>query len=306
MADVLDEEKASYTVFDTVYRTMVQKYPRLVIPLINELFGTSYDVDIESQQLRNEQLNMGKKLITDSIFRIQDMLYHLECQSTVDGTMAIRMFEYDAMIALEDARNNHPSRIRFPYAGVLYLRHTANTPDVLETEVIFPDNQTITYSIPVVKAKQYTIDDLFNKGLLLLLPFYIMRYENILQSLETNPQQAAVLLQDLHRITDKLETALADDEHVAIFIDLMAWIETVSSYILKEQPVVRKEVQDIMGGKILETRSERIFKAGQQERVIQFTKNLLMLHQPYDVIAKVVETSVEEVKRIAEKEGLAY
>ena len=42
------------TIFDDVFRTMVEKMPRLVIPLLNEVFGTTYPEDTEIIQLRNE------------------------------------------------------------------------------------------------------------------------------------------------------------------------------------------------------------------------------------------------------------
>lgn len=29
--------------------------------------------------------------------------YHIECQSTTDGSMLVRFFEYDSQIALDDA-----------------------------------------------------------------------------------------------------------------------------------------------------------------------------------------------------------
>ena len=314
MATRQTKKKSAYTVFDTIYRTMVQKYPQLVIPLINELFRTSYDANTDSQQLRNEQLTLGKKLITDSLFRIQDTLYHIECQSTPDGTMAIRMFEYDAMIAIDGARHNPSGKIRFPMSGVLYLRHTSNTPDTLELQVVFPDQQEITYQVPVIKAKEYTIDELFHKKLLMILPFYVMRYENILQSMDVDSKQAKALLNDLYSIISKLEHTLVDDEHIAVFLDLADWITTISDYLLKKQPKLRKEVQRIMGGKILQTRSEQLLRKGRkygkaegiQESIINFTKTLLMMRQPYEFIAQATKTSVEDVKRIAEAEGLAY
>ena len=40
----------------------------------------------------------------DSILQIEDHTYHLECQSSLDGRMVIRMFEYDFSIALELAQ----------------------------------------------------------------------------------------------------------------------------------------------------------------------------------------------------------
>ena len=89
------------TIFDDVFRTIAQKMPFLLIPLINEVFQTNYPEDIHFQQLRNEHYEKPGKIITDSILQIEDHTYHLECQSSLDGQMVIRMFEYDFSIALE-------------------------------------------------------------------------------------------------------------------------------------------------------------------------------------------------------------
>lgn len=35
------------TIFDDVFRTMVEKIPQLAVPLINEVFQTSYPEDVE-------------------------------------------------------------------------------------------------------------------------------------------------------------------------------------------------------------------------------------------------------------------
>ena len=40
------------TIFDDVFRTIAQKMPYLLIPLINEVFQTNYPEDIHFQQLR--------------------------------------------------------------------------------------------------------------------------------------------------------------------------------------------------------------------------------------------------------------
>lgn len=91
------------TIFDDVFRTMVEKMTYLLVPLINEVFHTSYPEDVKIVHLRNEhQLEEGE-LITDARLLIGDKVYHIECQSTDDATMAIRMFEYDLAIALESS-----------------------------------------------------------------------------------------------------------------------------------------------------------------------------------------------------------
>ena len=42
------------TIFDDVFRTMIEKMSYLAVPLINEVFHTSYPEDVKITQLRNE------------------------------------------------------------------------------------------------------------------------------------------------------------------------------------------------------------------------------------------------------------
>ena len=49
-----EENAAHSTVFDDVFRTIAQKLPQLLIPLINEVFHTNYSEDEDFEQLRNE------------------------------------------------------------------------------------------------------------------------------------------------------------------------------------------------------------------------------------------------------------
>lgn len=90
------------TIFDDVFRTMLEKMPELIVPVINEIFGTEYPMDIPLEQLRNEHQTRSGERITDSYFRIGNKGYHIECQSTDDSEMVIRMVEYDFAISLEN------------------------------------------------------------------------------------------------------------------------------------------------------------------------------------------------------------
>lgn len=98
----------SGTTYDDVFRTLLKDCTQLAIPLINEMFHTDYGLDEKIELLDGTYYltdNNGdqKKLITDSHLFIGGRKYHLECQSTVDGTMMVRMFEYDAQIAIRDS-----------------------------------------------------------------------------------------------------------------------------------------------------------------------------------------------------------
>ena len=92
------------TIFDDVFRTMIEKMPYLAVPLINEVFHTSYPENVPIVQLRNEHQQENGEIITDSCLKIAGKLYHIECQSVDDTTMAIRMIEYDFSIAIENAQ----------------------------------------------------------------------------------------------------------------------------------------------------------------------------------------------------------
>lgn len=163
------------TIFDDVFRTLVEKMPRLVIPLINEVFGTAYPEDCTIVQLRNEHQGESGEVISDSCLQIGEKLYHIECQSSDDTTMAVRMIEYDFRVALEQAiKDGRRYRIRFPKSCVLYLRSNSNTPDFLEVEAVFSDEQVFCYRIPTVKMSDHTKEEILRKDLLMLLPFYIM------------------------------------------------------------------------------------------------------------------------------------
>lgn len=58
------------TTFDNVFRTMLEKMPELIVPVLNEIFGTNYPLDVPLEQLRNEYQTLNGEKITDSYFRI--------------------------------------------------------------------------------------------------------------------------------------------------------------------------------------------------------------------------------------------
>ncbi len=262
--------RGTSTVFDDVYRTMVQKMPALMIPLINEVFHTDYPEDIAKAQLRNEHLEIQKKLITDSILKISGRTYHIECQSTPDGQMALRMFEYGAAIALDETRQlssatDGVEHIRFPYASVLYLRSTEQTPSALTAIVDFPDGQQVRYRVPLVKVQSFPLDEIMEKRLFLFLPFYLLRYEKDFPLIESDDERLAQLLAEYKTIAHQLNLALTEDDHTTLYGDLVKLITRISDYLLQSYRRTRKGVDDTMGGKILELYSEKLLRRGKAE-----------------------------------------
>lgn len=181
-----DETPKDGTIYDDVFRTMIDKLPHLVIPLVNEVFSRRYSDSETVTALQNEHMEvMDGKVITDSYLKIADRYYHMECQSSPDGTMAIRMMEYDFLIALKHVRKKgYEYTMEYPESCVLYLRHTDRTPDFLTVHIKLPGGVQADYQIPVIKVNQYKMEYIFEKRLLFLLPYYIMRYEKELSAIE--------------------------------------------------------------------------------------------------------------------------
>lgn len=251
------------TIFDDVFRTMVEKMTYLIVPLINEVFHTSYPEEVEIVHLRNEHQLEDGELITDTRLLIGDKVYHIECQSSDDTTMAIRMFEYDVAIALESRRRvGRKFYVEFPRSCVIYLRTTKNTPDVEEVELRLPDGQVCEYRVPTVKVEHYTKDNIFERNLLVLLPFYVMRYEKTVHTIREDPEKLQSLLDEYEAIRINLERELSMTGRAELYTDLNKLIVRISDYIFRKEEKIRKGVDEVMGGKILQLESERLREEG--------------------------------------------
>lgn len=265
LPDANDETADHSTIFDDVFRTIAQKMPQLLIPLINEVFHTSYSEEEHFEQLRNEHYEKYGTVITDSIIRIGNHIYHLECQSSKDKTMVIRMFEYDISIAIEHAsyENDEIWEIEFPQSCVLYIRNHRDLPDYHEAVVKFADGQKMRYRVPILQAKKYTVDRIFEKRLLILLPYHILRYEHFLKHNGMDTRKLQQLLADFREINRRLEETAEKENKSHLYMDMIVLIEQIADYIIPKNNTIRKGLGDVMGGKILKLQSEELLELGE-------------------------------------------
>ena len=265
LPDANDEATDHSTIFDDVFRTIAQKMPQLLIPLINEVFHTSYSEEEHFEQLRNEHYEKYGTVITDSIIQIGNHIYHLECQSSKDKTMVIRMFEYDISIAIEHAsyENDEIWEIEFPQSCVLYIRNHRDLPDYHEAVVKFADEQKMRYRVPILQAKKYTVDRIFEKRLLILLPYHILRYEHFLKHNGMDTRKLQQLLADFREINRRLEETAEKENKSHLYMDMIVLIEQIADYIIPKNNTIRKGLGDVMGGKILKLQSEELLELGE-------------------------------------------
>lgn len=281
--------------------------PGLVIPLINEVFGTRYPENTEIIQKRNEHETKGGEIITDSHFFIGNKVYHIECQSTSDSEMIIRMIEYDFAIALEYAtKENEKFRIRFPHSCVLYLRGKSG-PEKLEMEIVMPDGKTMEYRVPVIRAEQYTRDAIFQKNLLFLFPFYIIRYEKKKREIEENTEKLQELLEEYRLIEQHLDNELLEKGKEKEYRDLTELITRIADYIFFDMGKAKKGIGDIMGGTVLELESDRLIRQGIEQGIEQGREQGIELgkeKQSYEIALAMLNDGAFSLEKISALTGL--
>ena len=93
------------------------------------------------------------------------------------------------------------------------------------------DESVLLYRVPTIKLEMYTKDKIFEKDLLMLLPFYIMRYEKDIHEISENPRLFQQLLNEYEEIRRNLEDELSKAGKSKWYMDLNKLIIKISDYI---------------------------------------------------------------------------
>lgn len=168
------------SMYDSVFKTMTQKMPHLLVPLVNYVFGTEFPEDMEVVRMGEEYEGKVKKRIADSVFRIKGRIFHIECQSQWDSNMAMRIDRYDREIAHEEAEARREChRLKLPESCVIFLSNARSMPPSLSIEVEEPDGEISRYRTSSIWVQQIPLDEMLENRLYILLPFWLMRYEGL-------------------------------------------------------------------------------------------------------------------------------
>ncbi len=297
-------------IYDGAFRTILNDCRKLIIPIINELFGETYTGEEEIRFFPNEhfldqQDEADKERITDTNFTVFAKVpkkYHVECESSLpDGKIAIRLFEYDAQIALDEGEVMEETlTVTFPNTAVLYLRAYKKTPDKMKYVIVTPGG-TVQYDVPIMKVQMYTLDDIFEKGLLMLIPFYIFSHEKSFPEYNTNGQKLAELKAEYQEILERLDEL--EQQGVIGAFDKRTIIELsgdVVKEIARKYENVQKGVGDMMSGALIETNARRLKNEAENETKKETALRMLQDGElSIDKIAMYTELKVEEVEKLA-------
>ena len=304
------------TPYDDVFRTLLTDCTELMIPVVNEIFHTDYTGKETICLLQNEHFikmpnGSEQERITDSSFeiirketspelQIQRKRYHIECQSTEDGSMIIRMFEYDVQLALENKEMTADTlTVRFPDSAIVSLRHSKNTPEVMTVKVQTPGGR-ISYTVPVLKVKRYTINELFEKKLFFLIPFHIFAYEKDFKELEENNKKLKQLEAEYASIRERLEIACQMGDLTYPKVAILNMSHKVIEHLAVKYQKVAKGVSRKMGGKVLEYEAKDILNRGRMEEKFQLAAKLLKSGSSVEYVAELTELPQEAVLELAQ------
>ncbi len=303
----MSQKTTSPTPYDDVFRTLLEKLPRLMIPLINEVFGKSYDINTSIVQFRNEHVIAQRKVITDSHLYVGELSvenhhYHIECQSTEED-ICLRVIEYDVFIALEGAKiaEDGQLHIQLPSSAVLYLRSEKELPDHAIVRLVNEQGEHIDHIIPYVKAQDYSLKEITAKKLFVLFPFYLFRYESSFWEIEHNNEKLEAFIEDYQKVIQAIgEGSLKLSDPTTTFFTLLDLAYKTNVHLLKKDSTIIKDRMDqIMGGELLKVKALEIYEEGKAEGLAEGkTEGIL------ETLTSLVKKGILDIETAAKEAGM--
>ncbi len=295
------EDENLNTAYDDAYHTLLTDCPQLIVPVVNEVFHRQYafreDVKRSNEKYFINRQDGGQlQRIADSNIEIKETKYHIECQSTVDGSMVTRMFEYGAQSALNDSTlEESVLTVEFPHVAVLYLRHNSKTPENMKIRIKTPDAEC-SYNVPIVKLRDYSLDEIFNKQLYFLIPFHIFTYEKKFIQLEKDEAQ----LKELKLIYGEIVSRLNECAKTGKITEyekrtIMTMGRKVLRKIAAKYQNVKEGIGEIMGGKVLDYEAKDILNQGISQGIRTTARKMLEENLPVEQIIKFTGLTMEEI-----------
>lgn len=305
-------------IFDSVFKTLLQRFPMLAVALINEVFHADYAEDEVIIQGRNEYHSLDGKIINDAMLRIRDKIYHIECQSTSDGLMVIRMIEYDFRIALEETRNilmnelkkksnersKEPLSFRFPQSCMVCVRPGIEKEDSLKLQIVMPDGEKVLYEVPIVQAQSFSKEDMFKKRLLILIPFYVLRYEYEIK--DGKNEILGKLKSEYEYIKEQLIAEGNFLNEPRLYYDLAVLSQKILDYVGKGNADYKERMGNIMGGVILEMESDKIWDrawnkssqyADSRRQILSIDNMVKKLNMPLEEACEIQDITVDDYQK---------
>ena len=266
--------------WDEIMKKEAFLMPEQLFPLIKEVHGKVYDKGTEIYPLATEfsvdRIKEGTPQIASiradiTVIVAKKDIYHFECQIDNDGTMVIRMFEYDVNIALNYITETEDGmELRFPHSAVLFLQDNGNIPDELVCKIKFQDGGIYQYRVPTIKVQTYTLEEIKEKHLCVLIPFLPLRFQKNMKAIQKQKE-------DIKR--NKLVTK-----------------QKVELSSLYEQIMLLLE-EEVANGYLSETNRKTIISLLGKSMIRVFYRNEELLREVITMTEPILELEFEKVER---------
>ena len=272
-----------YFLWDEVAKKEVERYPWLLLPLIQEVFHKVYPKNAEIRLIATEYVvrriykdggSTLNSIFADIAVQIENRdIYHIECQMNKDKGMVLRMLEYDIHIGLVhgirtenvEKASSVESRheLVMPRSVILYLNDTDSMSAEETCLIRFADGTTHEYCVPVMNVQSYTTEMIEKKHLNMLIPFLPIRFRKYLNRKKGGKKKpiAEPVRKDLTEFIRECIMIIDREKGNGTLTDaagkeVIELLDITCSYLLKNEPKLKKEVRGIMKP-IVMTQTER-------------------------------------------------
>lgn len=136
--------------------------------------------------------------------------------------------------------------------------------------VIITPGGTVQYDVPIMTVQSYSLDEIFEKRLLMLIPFYIFSHEKSFSEYNNNEQKLEELKAEYRIILERLDDL--EKQGIIGAFDKRTIIE-LSSDVIREIACkyenVQKGIGAMMRGPLIQTEARTILNRGISQGISQ-------------------------------------
>ena len=135
----------------------------------------------------------------------------------------------------------------------------------MQVQIETPGGST-SYDVHVIKINNYTINDIFDKELYFYIPFYIFTFEPSFGIIEKDKDRLEQLKDQYNDIVQRLDEACKNGK-LTLYQEstILELSQIVLDAIAAKYKNIKKEVDVIMGGEVLDYPAKRILNQGRSE-----------------------------------------
>lgn len=151
------------------------------------------------------------------------------------------------------------------------------------------------------------IEEMFQKNLLFLIPFYIFSHERRFKEYEEDEAKLELLKKEYEQIKNRLEELLSQgiiSEYSRCTIIDMS--NKVLEHIAKKYDFGREGVKSIMGGKVLEYEAKTIREEGRKEGREEGIRGTVSVLKELEVPVQTILTKIQEKYNLSPETARKY